>query len=120
MYIRKNCSLFLNSTIIKICFVVCLMLASTAIYARWSLTSGFVNQVYAHKENYVVESSITDNTCGHAGKFYWLTTDPEAKEMYAMALLALSTGKKIAVVYNETSPQCLYSGDRITHMVIYR
>lgn len=86
--------------------------------SNWSATLGSVTQVYSHDSVYFVNSTISDGPCGSPGKFWWPISDPDAKDMYAMALAAFIAGKKIRVVYNYASPNCSSGGALITHMVI--
>jgi hypothetical protein len=85
--------------------------------AQWS-SLGAVTTVYSHDGNYFVIVNIADNPCGSNGKFWWPATDSDAKDMYAMALTALASEKRIAVVFNESAPSCSVNAALATHMLI--
>lgn len=97
-------------------FVVMIVVPSVVL-ASWT-GMGDVSQVYSHNGTYFINSSISENPCGQAGKFFWRTTDEDAKDMYAMALTALVANKQVRVSGNFGSPSCLYGGAEIGYMMI--
>ena len=103
----------------RIVFASLFLVTASIANAQWS-GSGTVSQVWPHDGYYFVQTTITDNPCGSAGKFWWPATDSDAKDMYAMALAALVADKSIAVVFNENSLNCMFGGQMSTHMVINR
>ncbi len=94
------------------------ILFSLNAYANWSSSTGEVINVYSHDGSHVIRTTHTDNICG-VGAFWWPADDPDAKDMFSLALAALMSGKKIAVVYSDTDPDCKYGNSaKITHMRI--
>lgn len=67
---------------------------------------------------YVLDTAITNNPCGWVGRFWWSQSDPDAKDLYAMALTAFSAGKRVALVYDEVNPNCSINGALATYMQI--
>ncbi|MCU7829558.1 MAG: hypothetical protein KZQ85_10870 [Candidatus Thiodiazotropha sp. (ex Myrtea sp. 'scaly one' KF741663)] len=64
-------------------------------------------------------TTIPDAVCNSSGKYWWPTDDPDAKDMYSMALAAFMGGKEVNVVYDENNPECLYDSiAKATHMRI--
>jgi hypothetical protein len=87
-------------------------------YAGWSKT-GSITSITSHNGFHLINSTITDDTCGTAGKFYWPTDDNDAKDMFALALAAYMGGKKVAVVYSAETPECILSAFiKATHLTI--
>lgn len=80
---------------------------------------GLVDRAWSHDGSHFIQTDLTDNPCGTAGKFWWEVSDPDAKDMFALALTALATDKQISVAYPST-PNCLYGGALVTAMVIAR
>lgn len=93
------------------------LLLSPAVRADWT-GEGIVNTVYSHGGIYFIRTTILDAPCGAAGRFYWSATSPDAKDMYAMALTALTSGKSIAVHHYPSAPSCLYSSQVVNLMYI--
>ena len=91
------------------------LLISTNCYAVWSNRSTVV-EIYSYNGKHFVETNISNNPCGAAGKFWWSADDSDAKEMFSLALSAFMTGKKIRVIFNELTPNCDISGAEATHM----
>jgi hypothetical protein len=74
--------------------------------------------LYSHKGSHFLETTIPDNPCGTVGKFWWPSDDPDAKDMFALSLAALMSGKPVRVVYDETQLACVYGGAVASHMQI--
>jgi len=79
---------------------------------------GTITSVYSHNGQHVIETSIADAPCGAAGKFWWPTSDSDAKDMFAMALAAYVAGKRIRVVHDPAATSCSSSGNLATFMAI--
>jgi len=88
--------------------------------SAWWTGSGKVEGVYSHNGYHVILTTITDNSCGAAGKFYWPISDPDAKDMLSIALTALTTDKDVRVLYNDSQPTCRWSGELSTHLLILK
>lgn len=97
--------------------VAALLLLSNVARADWT-GEGVVNTTYSHGGTYFIYTTIADSPCGVAGRFYWSATSPDAKDMYAMALTAFTTGKKIAVHHYPSAPSCLYTAQVVNLMYI--
>ena len=100
-------------------FLLVLLLCPLSALAAWS-GSGKMNAVYSHNGYIIIDTTITGNGCGDAGKFWWPTSDDDSDEMYSMALAALASQATVNVLYDEASPaaNCRWSGDLMTHMRI--
>lgn len=103
----------------KLIGITLLGFLSASSYAGWTTSSGEVTSVYSHDGANVIRTAITDNVCT-AGGFWWPADSTEdSKNMFAIALAALMSDKKIKVVYDENAPECQHGGSaKITHMVI--
>jgi len=87
--------------------------------ADWTVL-GLVNNVYSHDGYHFIETTIPDAPCGSAGKFWWLTSDTDAKYMFALATTALVAQKQFRVVHDPATPNCLFGGQLATHLMIAR
>ncbi len=85
--------------------------------AGWT-AGGLVNDVYSHDGIHLIDTTIPDAPCGVPGRFWWPTSDPDAKYMFALATTALVAQKPIAVVHDPASPNCVVGGQLATHMLI--
>jgi hypothetical protein len=101
----------------SVTFALVFLLQSQTASSAWTPT-GFVTNVWSHNGYHIIDTTITDNLCGMAGRFWWLASDAEAKEMFALAVAALASDKQISVGYDGTS--CLLDGQLVTHMRIAR
>lgn len=100
--------------------MVCLMCLPLKTLAGWSALSGEVMTLYSHAGSHVVRTTLSDGPCGK-GSFWWPTDNSDAKDMFALALASLMSGKKIGVVFDESKPDCRHGGSaRITHMYLKR
>ena len=102
--------------------IIGLLLAgmSTSATAGWSTSSGEVTKVYSHNGAHVIRTTLTDNVCT-PGAFWWPADDSDAKDMFALALAALTSGKNIQVVYSDNDLDCRHGDStKITHMVIIK
>jgi hypothetical protein len=88
---------------------------SPSVLSDWTLTGGVTN-VYSHDGYHFVQTAITDAPCGTPGKFLWPTSDPDAKDMFAIALAALVSGRPVRVYFFGTN--CSAGGQLVTHMMI--
>lgn len=79
---------------------------------------GTVTAVYSHNGQHVIETNIVDAPCGTAGKFWWPTSDSDAKDMFALALSAYVAGKRIRVVHDPAATSCSSGGNLATFMGI--
>lgn len=94
-----------------------LIFSSSSAIAKWT-GSGTINQVYSHNGFHIIQTSIAENPCGTNGKFYWPTSDDDAKDMLSISLAALMAQKKVNVVFDENLPTCLWGGTLSTHISI--
>jgi hypothetical protein len=102
----------------KVIIVFILIMNSAAAIAGWSSSTGTVTNVYSHNGSHVIRTTLTDNVCS-AGAFWWPADDPDAKDMFALALAALMSDKKISVVYSDSNPDCQHGNSaKITHMLL--
>jgi len=99
--------------------LIILLIISPSAFAKWS-GQGTIESVYSHNGYHIIHTTISDNTCGSAGKFYWPTSDDDAKDMLSIALTAFTTSKRVSVVYNETTPDCKWGGEKSTHLAIFK
>lgn len=88
-----------------------------AAYASWTPIDD-INSIYSHGGYHFIESDITTNACGTAGKFYWETSNPDAPDMLAIALTALAADKQIRVSGNFTNPTCYLGGAKVDYIMI--
>lgn len=86
-----------------------LVIPTSATANTWT-SPGNVTRLYSHNGRHFVETTIPDDSCGVAGKFWWLATDSDAKDMFALALTAYVSGARIQVNYDDVLPSCLLSG----------
>lgn len=84
----------------------------------WSTASGTVSAVYSHNGFHFIQTSIADAPCGAAGKFWWPTSDADAKDMFALALTAFVAGKRVNVAHDAAAPNCSSDANLATHVVI--
>ena len=94
-----------------------ILLAMPAMSSAWT-SSGIVTKLTSHNGIHIAQTTIIDNQCGAAGKFWWPTSDDDAKDMFSLALTSLLSGLNISVVYDENNAECFYGGSKITHMAI--
>ena len=104
----------------KTILLICLILFTGISHADWSTSSGEVTSVYSHDGAHVIRTTLTDGSC-EAGNYWWPADDPDAKDMFSLALAALMSGKNIAVVYSDANPDCAHGNSaKITHMRIIK
>ena len=104
----------------KLLVVAILTMFSSSSFAGWSTTLGEVNRVYSHDGAHVIRTTITDDVCA-PGAFWWPADDSDAKDMFALAMAALMSGKKIQVVYSESNLDCQHGNSaKITHMALIK
>lgn len=84
----------------------------------WTVGTGSVTAVYSHEGTHFIQTTIGDAACGSAGRFWWLTSDSDAKDMFALALSAFLAGKQVRVVQDGAAPNCSNGGNLATHLVI--
>ena len=95
-----------------------LMMSSSSLYAGWSSATGLVERVYSHNGSHVIRTTLTDNVCT-PGNFWWPADDSDARDMFALALAALTAGKAIQVHYDTADLGCRHgNATKITHMLI--
>ena len=88
--------------------------------AGWSSSTGEVTRVYSHNGNHVIRTTLTDPICA-PGNYWWPANDPDAKDMFSLAITALTTGKKIGVAYDPADPDCRHGNSaKISYMYINR
>jgi hypothetical protein len=76
--------------------------------------------VWFHIMAHVIRTTLTDSVCT-AGGFWRPADDPDAKDMFSLALSALMSDKKISVVYDPNNLNCQHGGSTlITHLRIYK
>lgn len=96
-----------------------LLCLSGSSYADWTKNWGTITQVMSHDGIHVIYTTITDKTCSQTGNFWWPTSDPDAKDMYAMALAAFMANKEVLLVHSETNQECKFNHiSKATHMRI--
>lgn len=84
-------------------------------FAGWSTTSGTITDIYSHDGSILLTTNIADGPC-NAGYFWWPITDPDSQIMLSLALTSFSTGKKVMVVYDPETPECVFGFSKITHL----
>ena len=94
---------------------VAALLAGNLLHAGWTAT-GSVTTVWSHNGYHFIMTTIPVNPCGSGGKFFWLASDPDAKDMFAMALTALAANKPVNVYYDSTN--CSSGGQEVSLMSI--
>jgi hypothetical protein len=99
----------------RIASVMALLFSAFPASADWTGT-GEVTKVWSHEGYHFIQTTIADNPCGTAGKFWWPASDPDAKDMFAMSLAAVAAGKFVSVNYSGST--CSNGGQLVTHMMI--
>jgi hypothetical protein len=89
------------------------LLSPIAAFAGWTAPGG-VDYLYSHEGAHYINTTIADNPCGTPGKFWWLASDPDAKDMFAIAMTALAADKEVGVFHNPSSPNCANGAQLIT------
>lgn len=98
------------------CLLAC---APAAAFSAQTWTAlGTVTAMYSHNGSHIIETSIADAACGSAGKFWWPTSDSDAKDMFALALSAYIAGKRIRVVHDPAATSCNSGGNLALFMGI--
>lgn len=102
-------------------FTIVMCVSSLSFASKWS-TVGSVNHVLSHDGYHIVITSINEGACDTLGKFYWPTSDADAKDMLSIALTALSTQMKVKFYYSEDVADCKFGNTSAlaTHMQISR
>jgi hypothetical protein len=101
-------------------WIIVLIMSAGNVFAGWATSSGEVTRVYSHNGSHVIRTTLTDNVC-NAGNFWWPADDSDAKDMFALALSALMSDKKITVVYDPGNLDCKHGNSaKITHMSIIK
>ncbi|MCM2359009.1 MAG: hypothetical protein NDI77_12725 [Geobacteraceae bacterium] len=77
-----------------------------------------IREVIAHGGYYLIGTNSTLADCGVQGRFTIPASTPMARDMYAMALTAYLSGKKIAI-YVDANQGCAVSGMVSTLMTIH-
>ena len=98
--------------------VIIIILGIIPLYIHAWTANAEVTAIYSHNGKHIINIDVEDKQCGTVGKFWWSTDDSDAKDMFTLALTAYVSGKKVAVVYNETTPNCFSNGSEATHLVI--
>ena len=95
--------------------------ATMVLAASWT-ASGTVSNVWSHNGMHVIQTTIPNNSCGTSGKYWWYTSNPDAKDMFAIALVALSSDKKVSVIDIDSgeTPNCIYGGQQIAYIRLDR
>lgn len=92
----------------KIVLGLMFLIASNVVLAgsTWS-GRGRVVDVMSHDGAVVLRTEISSSdACLNGGAFWWSTNDPDSNNMFAIALAALASDMKIAVVYNTSALNC--------------
>jgi hypothetical protein len=95
--------------------ILLLLLIPALSFAGWSTSSGSVTDIYSHNGSVLITTGIADGPC-NTGLFWWPTDDSDSQIMLSLALTSFSMGKKITVVYDTATPECLYGFAKITHL----
>jgi hypothetical protein len=102
----------------RLAMLVFLVLPIVAL-AGWT-TPGVVDGVYSHEGAHYITTTITDNPCGTPGKFWWPTSDPDSKDMLAIAMTALAADKNVGVFHNPAAPSCANGAQLATMIYVAR
>ena len=94
------------------------LLAPMNLLGGWSSTAGTVRNIYSHSGTVLIDTEISDGPCGEGKGFWWPITDDDSQVMTTLVLTAMTTGKRIKVVYSPENPQCLYNRAKITHLLL--
>jgi len=90
-----------------------------ACHADWTKSWGKITQVMSHDGIHIIYTEIPDDTCGQTGNFWWPTDDPDAQDMYSMALAAFMAGKEVLLAHDQNNQECKYGHiSKATHMRI--
>lgn len=100
--------------IVSAIFALCSLFTLQA--TAWT-SLGEVNDVISHNETYVIFTSIPDSSCSNPGAFYFSHTDPDAKDMFTIALAALMSGKKVKAIDSGVASECNgFGAAKLTHL----
>jgi hypothetical protein len=96
----------------------CTCLSPFSAYGEWSSTAGTVRNIYSNNGTVLIDTNITDGPCGEGKGFWWPITDNDSDVMLSLVLSALSTEKRIKVVYTSSNPECFTNRAKITHLLL--
>lgn len=78
---------------------------------------GEVTEVYSHNGLHIINTTISSSA--RTKQFYWPTSDPDAQDMFTLALTAFISGKKISVHYSSVNCNAgIGNATLITHLKI--
>ncbi|EAQ65508.1 hypothetical protein MED121_22592 [Marinomonas sp. MED121] len=104
----------------KICFFT--LFFSSLFFSSQSLAwtgTGEITEVYSHDGLHIINTTINGTPCSR--QFYWPTSDPDAKDMFTLALAAFMGGKTISVHYSSLSCNAgIGNAVLITHLKIIK
>jgi len=102
-------------------YLLLLVIFPSICFAGWT-EQGEISSIYSHNGFIIIDSSVSSNLCGTNGKFWWPTSDDDSQELLSLALTAFTAGFKVQVVVNDTpaSTDCLYGGNKMTHLKIFK
>lgn len=84
---------------------------------QWVGNTGEIESITSHNGDHIIQTTITDNVCGTEGKYWWKADDSDAKDMFALAMMAFASGKKLGVVRDpENTSECKWNGALVTHL----
>lgn len=92
-----------------------LVLFTGSASAGW-VGGGEAGSLYSHNTKYLLHTNISSHYCGADGMFWWPKGSDDARDMYSMALTAISSGKTIYVVEKDDCDA--NNRSLITHMRI--
>ena len=110
-------NLILSSVFILLIFANVESLAGTS----WSPIAGEVTEVMSHNGYHVIYTTLNDGSCANPGAFYWSIDNPNAQDMFSIALAAMMANKKIMMVDTGASQDCTsYGAAKGTHIRVIK
>lgn len=85
--------------------------------------AGEVKEIISHDGLHIINTTIADNPCSKPNlvSFYWPTSDPDAKDMFSLALSAFMSGNEISVHYSSANCHSgIGNAALITHLKIQK
>ncbi|NOU52140.1 hypothetical protein HG263_16545 [Pseudoalteromonas sp. JBTF-M23] len=83
-------------------FVLMLLIFPGVSQAGWTKGWGKITEIMSHDGKHIIYTTIEDKTCGGSGNFWWPTSDPDAKDMFALAMAAFMGEKEVMLVHRES------------------
>ena len=92
--------------------VTLLCMTASLSHATWTVNLD-VESITSADGHHVLTTNFSGNLCGTSGNFHWPTTDPDAQDMFALALTAFASDKKIRVLYDQNSSGCAWGTSKL-------